>query len=109
MPGAPLLAFTRASAFLRFLRSTTASMDGPIAVWLSTSVLAARASGSWAAALRASPVCPGAQVQLDLIVLPHGPARSPLYLPLPPFRPSSGCPGYLCPLLTSTLRSERLA
>src|SRR5216684_2283248 len=37
---------------------------------------------------------PGAQVQLDLILLPHGPARSPLYLPLPPFRPSSGCPGY---------------
>ena len=37
---------------------------------------------------------PGAQVQLDLIILPHGPTRSPLYLPLPPFRPSADCSAY---------------
>src|SRR5882672_9515699 len=72
MPAAPLLAFTRASALLRLLRSTTASIDGPPAARLSTSVLAARASVSWTAALRASPFCSGVQVQLDLILLPHG-------------------------------------
>src|SRR6266851_3977556 len=75
MPGAPLLAFTRASAFLRFLRSTTASMDGPIAVWLSTSVLAARASGSWAAALPALPPRPLMAVDFAAVSLLVRPGR----------------------------------
>src|SRR5213082_892185 len=55
-PDAPLLRFTRASAFFRLTRSTIASIDGPTAARLSSSVFAARASVPSASALVASPV-----------------------------------------------------
>jgi hypothetical protein len=35
--------------------------------------------------------CSGAQVQHHVILLPHGPARSPLYLPLHPFNGATLC------------------
>ena len=72
MPAAPLLRFTCANAFFRFSRSTTASIDGPATAGRSRPAFAARASVSWAAALRGFTLRPGAQVQLELIFLPHG-------------------------------------
>ena len=71
-PAAPLLRFTRANAFFRFSRSTTASIDGPAAAGRSRLAFAARASVPWAAALRGFTPRSGAQAQLDLILLPHG-------------------------------------
>jgi hypothetical protein len=103
MPAAPLLAFTRAKAFLRLLRSTTASMDGRVAARLSMSGFAARVSVSWTAALRASPFAP------DLFLLPHGPYEIAALLASSTVRAFAGLPRLLCPLLTSALRSGRLA
>src|SRR5205809_349617 len=61
-PDAPLLRFTRASAFFRLTRSTIVSIDGPTAARLSSSVFAARASVPSASALGASPVVPACKV-----------------------------------------------
>ena len=38
--------------------------------------------------------CPGAQVQLDLILLPHGSRESAALLAIPPFGPSADAPAY---------------
>jgi hypothetical protein len=53
--------------------------------------------------------CPGAQVQLDLILLPHSSPEIAAPLATSTVRAFAGLPRLLCPLLTSALRSERLA
>ncbi|WP_342714278.1 DUF3237 family protein [Bradyrhizobium sp. B024] len=58
-PAAPLLRFTCANAAFRFSLSTTSSIDGPATAGRSRQTSAARASGSRAPALRASPSAPG--------------------------------------------------
>src|SRR5580693_9286929 len=93
-PAAPLLRLTCASAFLRLSRSTIASIDGPTTARLSTSVFAARASVPPTPALRASPVAPACQGDLQLGFLPHGPDEIAVLLAIPPFRPSAGLPAY---------------
>src|SRR5213080_203075 len=80
-PDAPLLRFTRASAFFRLTRSTIASIDGPTAARLSSSVFAARASVPSASALGASPVVPACKVISSSVFCRMARARSPLYLP----------------------------
>src|SRR6266849_4950248 len=52
---------------------------------------------------------PGAQVQLDLILLPHGPYEIAALLASSTVQAFAELPRLLCPLLTSTLRSGRLA
>ena len=51
----------------------------------------------------------GVQGDLQLSFLPHGPREIAALLAIPPFGPSAGRPRLLCPLLTSALRSGRLA
>src|SRR6266571_8922654 len=81
MPDAPLLLFTRASAFFRLARSTIVSIDGPTAARLSISVFAARASVPSAPALGASPVVPGCKVISSSVFCRMARARSPFYSP----------------------------
>src|SRR5712691_1143516 len=52
---------------------------------------------------------PGAQVQLDLILLPHGPCEIAVLFAHSTVQAFSGSPRLLCPLLTPALRSECLA
>src|SRR5207248_157522 len=80
-PDAPLLRFTRASAFFRLTRSTIASIDGPTAARLSSSVFAARASVPSASALGASPVVPACKVISSSVFCRMARARSPFLLP----------------------------
>src|SRR6266487_4679582 len=87
MPDAPLLLFTRASAFFRLARSTIVSIDGPTAARLSISVFAARASVPSAPALGAR----------DRRSTRHSTVRA-----------FGGSPRLLCPLLTSPPRSRAL-
>ena len=105
-PRRPCCAFTCASAFLRFSRSTIASIDGPAAAGLSASVLAARASVPSAAALRGFTRCSGAEGQLDLVFLPHGPYEIAALLASSTVRAFGGSLRLLCPLLTSAPRSR---
>src|SRR3977135_3994559 len=106
-PGAPLLRLTCASAFLRLSRSTIASIDGPTAARLSTSVFAARASVPSAPAPPASPVAPVRKVISSSVFCRMARARSPLYLPFHRLG-LRRVPRLLCPLLTSPPRSRAL-
>jgi hypothetical protein len=81
MPGAPLLRFTCASAFLRLSRSIIASIDGQPAARLSMSAFAARASVPSAPALGASPVAPACKVISSSVFCRMARARSPFYSP----------------------------
>jgi hypothetical protein len=68
----PLLRFTCANAFFRFSRSRTASIDGPATAGCSRQAFAVRALRTLGRRRFGLHPPPGAQVQLDLIVLPHG-------------------------------------
>src|ERR1700676_2897799 len=81
MPAAPLLPFTCANAFLRLSRSTIASINGPEAAWLSTWVVAGRASVPSMAPLRASPVATACKVISSSVFCRITRPRSPFYLP----------------------------
>ena len=108
MPGAPLLRFTCASAFLRLSRSTVSSIDGPTAARLSTSVFAARASVPSAPALRASPVAPVRKVISSSVFCRMARARSPLYSPFHRLRRDHEPCGPLSPMSRTRRRSPEV-
>src|ERR1700716_507758 len=81
IPGAPLLRFTCASAFLRLSRSTITSINGPSAAWLSTLVFAVQASVPSMPPLRASPIATACKVISSSVFCRIARPRSPFYLP----------------------------
>src|SRR6266480_4674864 len=105
-PDAPLLRFTRASAFFRLTRSTIASIDGRTAFEFG---LRRSGFGPFRVGARGFTRRSGVQGDLQLSFLPLGPREIAALLAIPPFGPSAGRPRLLCPLLTSALRSGRLA